>query len=68
LLVIHEYIEDRPLNPFHAAFSLTLLFETGTKIHRQADYSSWLTAAGFSAVSRIDLNPQEKGSLILARR
>ena len=68
LLVIHEYIEDMPLNPFHAAFSLTLLFETGTKIHRQADYSSWLTTAGFSAVSRIDLNPQEKGSLILARR
>lgn len=68
LLVIHEYIEETPLNAFHAAFRLTLLFETGTKIHRYEDYSDWLAAAGFASISRIDLDPLEKGSLILARR
>jgi SAM-dependent methyltransferase len=68
LLVIHEYIEGMPINAFHAAFRLTLLYETGTRIHRQQDYSAWLSAAGFSAITRIDLNPLEKGSLILARR
>jgi SAM-dependent methyltransferase len=68
LLVIHEYLDDQPLNAFHAAFRLTLLFETGTKIHRFEDYSEWLNAAGFSSVTRIDLNPREKGSLLLARR
>lgn len=68
LLVIHEYLEETPLNAFDAAFRLTLLFETGTKTHRFEDYSEWLSAAGFGAVRRIDLNPREKGSLLLARR
>lgn len=68
LLVIHEYIEDTPLNAFHAAFRLTLLYETGTKIHRHEDYLDWLNAAGFASVSRVDLDPHEKGSLLLAWR
>ncbi len=68
LLVIHEYLAETELSQFHAAFRLTLLLETGTQIYRHEDYSNWLTAAGFSSVSRIDLEPREKGSLILARR
>ena len=68
LLVIHEYIEETPLNAFHAAFRLTLLYETGTKIHRHEDYLDWLSAAGFASISRIDLDPHEKGSLLLAWR
>ena len=68
LLVIHEYLAERPLNAFQAAFRLTLLFETGTQTHRPEDYSSWLTDAGFTSSQRIDLDPREKGSLILARR
>ena len=68
LLVIHEYIEDRPLNAFVAAFRLTLLYETGTQTHRPEDYAGWLAEAGFSEVTRIDLDPREKGSLLLARR
>lgn len=68
LLVIHEYLAETQLTQFHAAFRLTLLLETGTQIYRHEDYSNWLTAAGFTSVSRIDLDPREKGSLILARR
>jgi SAM-dependent methyltransferase len=68
LLVIHEYLSDAPLNPFVAAFRLTLLFETGTQTYRYEDYFEWLTAAGFVAVERINLDPLEKGTLILARR
>ena len=68
LLVIHEYLSDEPLNPFVAAFRLTLLFETGTQTYRYADYLDWLNEAGFVSIERIDLDPLEKGALILARR
>ena len=67
LLVIHEYLAERPLNPFQAAFRLTLLYETGTQTYNFADYSAWLSEAGFSSITRIDLDPLEKGALILAR-
>jgi SAM-dependent methyltransferase len=67
-LVIHDYLAEEPLNAFHAAFRLTLLFETGTQIYPYKDYCAWLGAAGFGEITRIDLNPHEKGSLILARR
>lgn len=68
LLVIHEYLDDQPPSAYHAAFKLTLLYETGTQIHRESDYHEWLGEAGFAAVERIDLDPREKGSLLLARR
>ena len=68
LLVIHEYLAETPNTPLNAAFRLTLLFETGTQTYAYRDYSGWLAAAGFSSISRIDLDPLEKGSLILARR
>lgn len=68
LLVIHEYLAETSLDALNAAFRLTLLLETGTQTHRHADYCDWLATAGFSAVERIDLEPREKGSLILARR
>ncbi len=68
LLVIHEYLAETELNPFHAAFRLTLLLETGTQIYRHQDYAEWLTAAGFSSLAHVDLDPREKGTLILARR
>ena len=68
LLVIHEYLDDHSRsNPFHAAFRLTLLLETGTRIYAFAEYDVWLRDAGFSSVTRIDLDPIEKGSLLLAR-
>ena len=68
LLVIHEYLADTPNNAFMAAFRLTLLYETGTQTYRYDDYIGWLKAAGFESISRINLNPLEKGSLILATR
>jgi len=68
LLVIHEYLADTPGNAFMAAFRLTLLYETGTQTYRYEEYRNWLESAGFSAIERIDLDPLEKGSLILARK
>lgn len=68
LLVIHEYLADTPDNAFMAAFRLTLLYETGTRTYRYPQYQQWLADAGFEGVTRIDLDPLEKGSLILARK
>lgn len=68
LLVIHEYLAETSLDALNAAFRLTLLLETGTQTHRHDDYCEWLSAAGFASIERIDLEPREKGSLILARR
>ena len=68
LLVIHEYLAESPLDALDAAFRLTLLVETGTQTYRYEDYRNWLTTAGFDSIVRIDLDPREKGSLILARR
>jgi len=68
LLVIHEYLADTPNNAFLSAFRLTLLYETGTQTYRYGEYVEWLEAAGFAGITRIDLDPLEKGSLILARR
>lgn len=68
LLVIHEYLAETPLDALDAAFRLTLLVETGTQTYRYEDYCNWLTAAGFESIERIDLDPREKGSLIMARR
>lgn len=68
LLVVHDYLAGTPLNAFHAAFRLTLLFETGTRTYSEGEYRRWLHEAGFASVQRIDLNPLEKGSLLIARR
>jgi len=67
-LVIHEYLADTPGNAFMSAFRLTLLYETGTRTYRYGDYVGWLEAAGFTDITRIDLDPLEKGSLILATK
>lgn len=66
LLVIHEYLADTPNNAFMSAFRLTLLYETGTQTYRYGEYADWLASAGFANIRRIDLDPLEKGSLILA--
>jgi len=68
LLVVHDYLAGTPLNAFHAAFRLTLLFETGTRTYSEQEYRGWIEDAGFSSVARVDLNPLEKGSLLIARR
>jgi hypothetical protein len=47
---------------------MTLLFETGTRTYSEQEYRGWIEDAGFSSVSRVDLNPLEKGSLLIARR
>lgn len=67
LLVIHDYLATEPLNAFHAAFRLTLLYETGTRTYSEQEFRTWLAEAGFTSVQRIDLNPLEKGSILLAR-
>ena len=40
--------------------------DTGTQTYRCGEYADWLASAGFANIRRIDLDPLEKGSLILA--
>ncbi len=66
LLLIHEYLTGAPLDLYDAAFRLTLLVETATRTYSFEELSGWLVAAGFEVPSRIDLDPREKGSLLVA--
>jgi SAM-dependent methyltransferase len=68
LLVIHEYLAGAPLDLYDAAFRLTLLVETATRTYSQEEFAAWLEAAGFEPARRVDLEPREKGSLLMARR
>lgn len=67
-LVIHEYLTGQPRDVYDAAFRLTLLTETATRTYSEAEYAGWLDAAGFVDRRRIDLEPREKGSLLVTRR
>lgn len=68
LLVLHDYLTGDTPNAFHAAFRLTLLAETGTRTYSEQEYRGWIAEAGFASAERVDLNPLEKGSLLIARR
>jgi len=68
IVVIHEYLDDQPILAYHAAFKLTLLTETATRIFSCQEISQWLAEAGFAPPIRLDLKPIEKGSLLVARR
>jgi len=68
LVVIHEYLTGAPLDVYDAAFRLTLLTETATRTYGFEEFAGWLAAGGFEPPTRIDLEPREKGSLLLARK
>lgn len=68
LLVIHEYLAGTPGDVYDAAFRLTLLTETATRTYAPEEFAGWLEAGGFTPPTRIDLEPREKGSLLLAHR
>lgn len=68
MLVIHEYLAQPPLLDYYAAFQLTLMAETGTRIFSFEEIGQWLAEAGFTSPARFDLNPKEKGSILIARR
>jgi SAM-dependent methyltransferase len=68
LLLIHEYLSGTPLDLYDAAFRLTLLVETATRTYSFDELSSWLTSSGFETPTRIDLDPREKGSLVVAKK
>ena len=55
------------LDVYDAAFRLTLLVETATRTYSFEEIGGWL-AAGFEPPRRVDLEPHEKGSLIVATR
>ncbi len=75
LLVIYEYVHDpasrfsvSPTEASASAFDLTLLVETGTRIHTAEGIIAKLRDAGLKDVVRIDLQPADKGSLFCARQ
>ncbi len=66
MIVIHDYMGDDPLNDFHAAFNLTLFLEVGTGLSGFDHISEWLRSSGFQDVTRVDLDPLEKGTILTA--
>lgn len=68
LLLIHEYLSGTKLDVYDAAFRLTLLVETATRTYSFEEIGGWLAASGFEPPRRVDLEPHEKGSLIVATR
>jgi hypothetical protein len=67
-LVIHEYPHDPLGSPFDAAFDLTLLTETGTRMATTAHIETWLNEAGMSVPKKVVLSPKEKGCLFISKR
>lgn len=73
LLAIYEYVRD-PISRFTlstseamaSAFDLTLLVETGTRIHTADRILAWIKDAGLSDVTRTDLQPADNGSVFVA--
>jgi predicted O-methyltransferase YrrM len=67
-LVIHDYLANPTKTPYVAAFRLTLLLETGTRTYALEDFAGWLDRAGFEAPVCVELDPIEKGHLLISRR
>ena len=67
-LILHDYPAETTPGLFGAAFGLTLLVETGTRIFDYAELSDMLARAGFSAIRKHVLAPAEKGTIIIAER
>jgi O-methyltransferase domain len=65
-LIVHEYLTGAPMDVYDAAFRLTLLVETATQTYSLSEYQAWLEAADFEAPHVIELQPREKGSLLVA--
>ncbi len=68
LLAIHEYVAESSPALYDAAFRLTLLTETGTRMYTFEELSDWLTEAGFASITSETLVGADKGKLILARK
>lgn len=75
LLVVYEYVHDpaarfsvSPTEASASAFDLTLLVETGTRIHTAEDIIDMLHDAGLKDILRTDLQPADKGSIFCAKQ
>jgi len=75
LLVVYEYVRDpaarlvlSEAETLAAAFDLTLLVETGTRIHTAERIVAWLHDAELEKVVRTNLQPVEKGAIFSAYR
>lgn len=68
MLIIYDYMSDQAAPDYNAAFNLTLFLEVGTHIFSFKDISNWLDENGFINIQRRDLQPLEKGSLIISQK
>ncbi len=67
-LFIYDYLSDQKTPDYNASFNLTLFLEVGTRIFSSREIRSWLSRSGFVRCRRVDLNPREKGSLLIAEK
>lgn len=75
LLVVYEYVQDpadrfsvSPTEASASAFDLTLLVETGTRIHTAEDIINRLRDAGLKDILRTDFQPAHKGTIFSAKK
>ncbi len=70
LLVIHEFILDDkgpgPLYPALFALNMLLGTEDGAA-YREAELRDWLSSAGLGKVTRLELPPQSRSGVLIAR-
>ena len=68
MFVVHEYLRNEQPTEFQAAFDLTLLVETGTRLLSGETMGQLMRHAGLTIDRQVDLAPADKGTLVIARK
>lgn len=67
-LIVHDYVPGGMPETYRTLFDLTLLTEVGTRTHTLGEFQAWATAAGFGPLAVHHLDPQEMGTMLIARK
>lgn len=62
MFVVHEYLRTEQPTEFQAAFDLTLLVETGTRLLSEETLGLLICEAGLTVDYHVDLAPADKGT------
>ena len=68
LIVGQDYLRTDPPDAFHAAFSLIMFSENGTRTYTYEELGGWLSEARFESLERFDLPPTGQSSIVTATR
>ena len=68
MIVVKDFLRTDPPDAFHAAFSLIMFSENGTRTYTYEELGRWLGDAGFEGLERFDLPPTGQSSIVIAKR